>query len=444
MAEATTKEKDNDKTSGANASPIFRTDRGAKTERDSRMKNETVMILGAAEEHCLGIRAARELGLRVFVTDGNAHSVGFAEADASAVASTYAAEATLRVAREYIAGGGRIDGVLTLAADVPYTVAYVAHGLGLPNIGLEAASNAGEKMRMKKCFQRRGVPIPLFREVRGPQDLVAVASEFGFPVVVKPVDSRGARGVQLVKDSARLAEAYDAARKHSPTARVMVEQYLPGPQLSTEGFMLHGEAHIPAVFDRNYEFLERFSPFIVEDGGEMPSIYVKEYESEIVEVMKQAALALGIETGVIKGDLVIHDGKVKVIEIAARLSGGFFGTVATPVSCGVDLLKTNILVSLGREIDPASLAHRFEKAAAIRFAFPPTGRVKKICGLEQVLADPACRYAHVFAKAGDLIAPITNHPGRPAVVVAEGASSGQAVANAKRLINCLTWEIEDA
>ena len=406
------------------------------------MSEQTVMIIGAAQEHCLGIQAAKELGLHVFVTDGNPHSVGFSLADASAVASTYDPEATLETAREYIAKGGRIDGVMTLAADIPYTVAYVADRLKLPGIGIESALNASEKIRMKRCFQKKSVPMPQFQGVNNAEHLRKVAEEFGFPVVVKPVDSRGARGVQLIQSADLLEEAYTVAHSYSPTGRVMVEQYLPGPQFSTEGFMLGGQACIPAIFDRNYEYLEQFAPFIVEDGGEMPSVFAQQYRDEIHEVMQQAALALGIKTGIIKGDLVLHEGRMKVIEIAARLSGGFFGTVATPASCGVDLVKVNIKLCLGRTVEPKELEPRFEKAAAIRFAFPPPGKIRKVVGLERILEDPACSYAFLFAKEGDTISSISNHPERPAVVVARGDSLDEAIGHAKRLVNSLDWDIE--
>jgi biotin carboxylase len=404
---------------------------------------KTVMIIGAAVEHCLGIQAAHALGLKVFVTDGNPGSPGFVLADGYSVASTYDPEGTLQAAREYIARGERVDGVMTLAADVPYTVAHVAHGLGLPNIGLESALNASEKVRMKRCFRNGEVPIPFFREVFEEEHLQKVAQDFGLPLVVKPVDSRGGRGVQLVKKSAYLSRAYKIALSYSPSNRVMVEQYLPGPQLSTEGFMVGGKAYIPAIFDRNYEFMEAFAPFIVENGGGMPSIYDRKYREEIWEVMERAALALGIREGVIKGDLVIHEGRVKVIEIAARLSGGFFGTVATPVSCGVDLLRFNIRLCLGERVAPRDLEHKFEKAAAIRFAFPRPGRVKGIAGLDQICRDPSCRFMHVFVKEGELLDSITNHPGRPAVVVAEGEELDAAVSNARRLVGKIHWEIED-
>lgn len=400
------------------------------------------MIIGAAEEHCLAIRAAQKLGLKVFVTDGNPTSPGFAEANAFAVASTYDYKATLQRAKEYIAQGGRIDGVMTLAADVPYTVAYVADKLGLPNIGISAALNASDKIRMKECFKSAKVPIPLYKKVKNRDHLFNAVEEFGLPIVVKPVDSRGARGVQLIKDVDKLLRAYEVAHSYSPSGRVMVEQYLDGPQISAEGFMVDGKAYIPAIFDRNYEYLDRFKPFIIENGGEMPSAYSKDYKHEIHAIMEQAALALGINTGVIKGDLVIHNGQIKVIEIAARLSGGFFGTVATPASCGVDLVRLNITLCLESTIDVDELEHKFEKAAAIRFAFPEPGHVRSIKGLDKVLDDPFCCYANVFVREGDILQPISNHPGRPAVVVAKGSDLDEAICNAKRLIGMLEWDIE--
>lgn len=405
-------------------------------------KNKTIMIIGGGQEHIFAQQVARSLGLYTFVTDGNPDAPGLKTADSFAVVSTYDYEGTLSAAREYEKKGNKISGVMTIASDVPFTVAYVAEGLGLFGIGVESALNSSGKIRMKECFRKNKLLMPLFREVEDEKDLLITAEEFGFPVIVKPVDSRGARGVQLIKNQKQLSMAYSIALEYSPTGRVMVEEYLKGPQLSTEGLILDGSTYIPAIFDRNYEYLERFEPFIVENGGEMPSIYSEKYSQDIHNLMRDAALALGIETGIIKGDLVIHEEQVKIIELAARFSGGFFGTVATPTSCGVNLIEANINLCIGNRIDPKNLEHKFKKAAAIRFAFPQPGYVKRVTGLDKVLQEPACRYAHVFVKEADIIPPITNHPNRPAVVVAEGNYLGEAVENARRMINMLHWEIE--
>jgi biotin carboxylase len=311
----------------------------------------------------------------------------------------------------------------------------------LPGLDLESALNASDKIRMKNCFSVHRVPIPHFMEISSKRQLFETAAEFGLPVVIKPVDSRGARGVQRIKETKQLEQAFDIAKKYSPQGRVMMEKFLEGPQLSTEGFMLNGKAFIPAVFDRNYEYIERYAPFIVENGGEMPSIYTEKYVREIHDVMEKAAISMGIGHGVIKGDLVIHEGRIKVIELAARLSGGFFGTVATPVSCGVNLIKTNIRLCLGEDIHSGELEPQLNRASAIRFSFPQAGRIRRISGLRKVLSDPACGYAHVFAKENDVLSPISNHPERPAVVVSEGRNLDEAVLNAGRLINSICFDV---
>jgi len=401
----------------------------------------TLLIIGGAHEHGIGVRQAQDMGLKVFVTDGNRDAEAFALADCHAVASTYDAAETLAAARDHIRRGGRIDGVMTLASDVPYTVAFVADALGLPGISLESARLASEKMAMKDAFARAGVPIPGYGPVRHADEVAAAAQRWGFPLIIKPVDSRGARGVQRLLPDADLAAAFAESARHSPGGRVMAEQYLAGPQLSTEGFMIEGRAHIPAVFDRNYEFLERYAPFIVEDGGEMPSRYSGSHGEEARQVMEQAALALGIRDGIIKGDLVIHEGRVKVIELAARMSGGFFATAAAKASQGVDLVSALIRFSLGEKLAPADVTASKNEGAAIRFAFPEPGRIRAVEGIASIKADPACVFAHVFAGPGDLIEPITCHPSRPAVVVARGRDRAHAASEAARLIRRLDWQI---
>ena len=175
----------------------------------------------------------------------------------------------------------------------------------------------------------------------------------------------------------------------------------------------------------------------------MPSKYSNEYYNEIHEVMRAASEALGINNGIVKGDLVLHQGKVKVIEIAARMSGGFFGTVATPVSCGVDLISLNIQYALGEKINIEKLSPALNKASAIRFSFPNTGIIKNIAGFENLENDENCCYAHIFVQVGDRIEPITNHPSRPAVVVAKGDNLAQAIINCERLINSIKFEMKD-
>ena len=392
------------------------------------------MIVGAGEEHRIGIKMAKSMGYATFVIDGNPNAPGFQDADDHAVVSTYDYKKALD-----IVNGVGIDGVMTLASDVPYTVAYVAHHLGLKGIPLESAMMLSDKLAMKDAMHKWGVPMPLYERVGVPEQIWDMLIQVGC-VVVKPVDSRGARGVQRLTKGMDWERAYYVAENYSPSSSVMMEQYLAGPQLSVEGFMIGGKAYLPAIFDRNYPYLNRYAPFMVEDGGEMPSTYSNVFKEECERVMALAARSVGLEEGIIKGDLVIHEGLVKVIEIAGRMSGGWFATVATPHSTGVNMVKNLINWSLGSPPKPEDWQPTEEKFAAIRFAFPRPGVVIKAEHLDSVQKDKTCLYARLFVKKGERITAIRAHPDRPAVVVASGESLFAAVSNAERLIRILRIE----
>lgn len=406
-----------------------------------KLGKKTIMIIGGGQEHIIAQDVAHSLGLQTFVTDGNQNAPGLKTADNSAVVSTYDYQGTLLAGRNYEKNGNRISGVMTVASDVPFTVAYVANGLGLPGISLDAARMLSDKMLMKLALRDANVAIPLFQEIKSSNDAVMFSKKIGFPFIIKPVDSRGARGVQLVRHGMDLNQVFEAAKRESPSGRVMVEEYLDGPQLSVEGAMVDGKAFLPAVFDRNYEYLERFAPFIVENGGEMPSRYSQTLKSETELVMTQAGQALGIHNGIVKGDLVIHNGDVKVIEIAGRLSGGFLGTVATPYSTGVNPVANVIRWATGESVGKEDWMPTVKRAACIRFAFPSPGIAEDVYGIDKVKSDHACLYCRAFVKRGDAIGEICSHPDRPAVVVASGEERIDSIYNAERLVKQIVIKV---
>ena len=99
-------------------------------------------------------------------------------------------------------------------------------------------ATSGLNARVVNCLAEAGVPIPWFSAVETPQALQRIVVERGRDLVIKPVDSRGSRGVQRLSIVKDLSKAFLFARSHSPTERVMVEQYLDGPQVSTESVVV--------------------------------------------------------------------------------------------------------------------------------------------------------------------------------------------------------------
>jgi biotin carboxylase len=399
---------------------------------------KTLLIVSAGVEAVTGINLAQSMGLHVVVSDMNPSAPGFTAADDHIIASTYDVEATVAAARNYHQQVRPIDGVICIASDVPLTVASVAADLGLPGITVTSAQLATDKLAMKQHFAADGVPIPWFSHVNSAEHLRDLVKDQGLPLVIKPVDSRGSRGVLRLSADVDLEWAYSVAQHHSPTDRVMVERFLSGPQVSTESLVVNGIAHTPGFADRNYELLERYAPHIIENGGQLPSHLPAATQQAVRQLVQQAATSLGIHNGVVKGDIVVWDGKPHVIELAARLSGGYFCTHEIPLSTGVDLVGAAIRQALGELIDPADLQPRFLRPVAQRYWFPQPGIVQRIEGAEQFSDHPSVPYLELRVQPGDHVGPIDSHPARAGVVITTGETGVAAVALAEEIVKTIT------
>lgn len=403
-----------------------------------------LLIICGGIEATHGIARAREMGLHVVVSDADANAPGLKLADGQIIASTYDPDGAADAAEHYSRAIHPIHGVICMGADVPHTVAAVAAKLGLRGVTPETARLAMDKLAMKERLAAHGVPIPWFAPLRDAHDLQRAMLERGRDLVVKPIDSRGGRGVQRMNAGRDAHEAYDAARAQSPTGRVMVEAYLDGPQISTESILLDGVGYTPGFSDRNYEFLERFAPWFVENGGDLPAQVSPAIRRDVEDTVTAAARALGLDNHNYKGDMVVHRGKAHVIEIAARLSGGYFCTREIPLSTGVDFVGATIRLALGETVTPADLTPAYERPVVQRYVFPPAGRIAALHGVEEARALPGVIEVLPTKAPGDIILAATSSAARAVMVLATGDTMAGAQANAARAVRTIRIEMAEA
>jgi len=401
---------------------------------------KTVLIVSGGIEAADAARRAKELGYYVVVSDRDPEAPGFAFADSCLIADVYSSTETAAAAERYHRKIRKIDGVICVAADAPVTAATVCQRLGIKGLPLHAAEIACDKLAMKQHFSEAGVPVPWFSAVETPQALQRIAIERGNNLVIKPVDSRGSRGVQRIAQVADLTKAFMLAREHSPTDRVMVEEYLEGPQVSTESIVIDGKCFTPGFSDRNYEYLERYAPFFIENGGDLPSRLSDETQFKVRDVVAKAAKALGILDGTVKGDIVVHDGQPYVIELAARLSGGFFCTREIPLNTGVDFLGAALRLAVGEQVLQDDLEPKHQTPVIQRYAFPKPGRIVRISGAEEARKISGIADVIVTAKLGDVIPPAGDKRPSAAMVLATGGSHAAALQAANDALACLKIE----
>ncbi len=404
---------------------------------------KTLLIIGTGRESIPALRHARTLGYHLVATDGNPQAPGFAYVDEAIFVSTYAVQETVEYALEYVRRMGPIHGVIALAADVPQTVAAVAAALGLPGISVETARLTSDKFAMKQQLLEAGIPVPWFVAVPSLEELRAlVASWSGKPLVLKPVDSRGARGVLRLTRDVDLAWAWAHSKAQSPTGRLLLEEYLAGPQISTETVLHERWAETPAVVDRNYSRLDEFAPYIVEDGGSWETVLTTDQKTAVCDVAERAAHALDIRDWTAKGDIVVTPEGPKVIEMASRLSGGLMSSVQTPLATGVDLIGIAIRLATGETVLREDCVPRVQNGVAIRYVFAAPGRVCAVLGVHAAKAFPGVAYVDVPVEVNDVIAPVTNHTQRAGCVITTGTTRGEAVLRAEWAVSNIHIETE--
>lgn len=401
---------------------------------------KTLLIVSGGVQATHGIKRAKDMGCHVVVSDKNPSAPGFALADDRLLASTYHAEETVAAAELYHRTVRPIDGVITIACDVPLTVASVAARLGLPGISVESATLAQDKLAMKRRFADAGVPVPWFSPLTDPDQLRRFAKQRDYRLVIKPVDSRGSRGVQRLVPDTDIDRAFALAAAQSPTRRVMVEEYLLGPQISTESILIDGEGFTPGFSDRNYEHLDRYAPYFIENGGDLPSHLDERTQETVKRTAEAAGRALGIRTGNVKGDLVVVNGKPYVIELAARASGGYFCTREIPLNTGVDFVGAVIKLALGERVEAADLQPKRLTPIVQRYAFPEPGRVARIAGIDEARRTPGIEEVAVTVALGDEIAPPTHSGCTAAMVLATGKTVAAARTNAATALAALQIE----
>ncbi|HET7084208.1 MAG TPA: hypothetical protein VFI23_05515 [Rhizomicrobium sp.] len=250
------------------------------------MSKTLLIISGGAADIA---QAVREGGHTVVVSDADPQAPAFAFADSCLIADVHGAAETAAAAERYSRKIRKIDGVLC-AADAALTAATVTNRLRLPGMPLHVGELLDDRLQMRRAFASAGIPTPWHMEIVTPQDLQRVMIAKGNDLIVKPVENRGSLGVTRLTAAGDFAAAFQEARSHSPSERVMVEQVLEGERLCLAGMMRAGQCQVADAT-----------------------------QAAVAELIGRAASALGVSDGPVVGETVAHQGTVYVTDFSARL-----------------------------------------------------------------------------------------------------------------------------
>ncbi|MDF3820221.1 alpha-hydroxy-acid oxidizing protein [Leptospira sp. 96542] len=366
------------------------------------VEGKSILIIGGGLLQVPIIQTAKTLRLKTIVADMNPESIGFQIADEAIIMSTKDVEGMVRESKKYSINSA-IHGVITAGTDASMTVAAVASALQLPGIRFVDAEAASNKVKMRQRLKEFGMPIPRFAPVWSLQDAKDALDSLSFPLVMKPADNMGARGVIKVNHKDEIPIAFRHAKKFCPTGELILEEYMEGPELSVDALAFGGQIRMTGIADR---IIER-EPYFIEIGHNMPSRMPKDILDEVERVMAGGMRALGIHLGAGKGDIKVTKQGVKIGEIAARLSGGFMSAFTYPLSTGVNLNRAALLIALGET--PDNLDPVVNRVSIERSLLSKSGKLLSISGIEETKKIDGVCEVFIQSKPGDIIKEPTNN-----------------------------------
>jgi len=224
-------------------------------------------------------------------------------------------------------------------------VYYVAEGLGSPCNSKECQAITANKYTMREQMRKCGVSIPAYQAITSKEEKIDIP----FPIIVKPADSGGSRGVTLVKTQTELDAALDRAFDYSPNQTVMIEQFIEGREFSIESISCKGRHYVLQITDK----VTTEAPYFVELAHHQPADLTEKQWQDIKSLTLKMLDALKIENSAGHTEIKMDaNGVPYVIEMGPRMGGDFISSDLVRLSTGYDFVNGVLEVATDQFKEP--------------------------------------------------------------------------------------------
>ena len=302
--------------------------------------SKKLAIIGASYLQEPLINKAKEKGLETHVFAWECGDIGEIIADYFYPISIVEKETILKKCREI-----GIDGICTIASDLAaITVGFVAENMCLIGNPMSAVEVSTNKHLMRECFEKNGDPSPKSIKVTGIKDVENI--KLDYPVIVKPVDRSGSRGVTKLDGPQGLDDAIKDAIEQGFDKSALIEEFAQGEEYSVEYISWKGKHSFLAMTQK----YTTGAPHFIETAHMEPANISSKCIENVKSIVEHALDSLGIVYGASHSELKIDsNGNVKIIEIGGRMGGDNIGSSLIPLSTGFDFVGAVVDIAIGRE-----------------------------------------------------------------------------------------------
>lgn len=335
-----------------------------------------ILIIGAGFLQNFVIQEAKRLGYYVIAVDGNKNAVGFKSADKFATIDIIDEQKCLEFAKDE-----KINGVVTAATDYGVlTSAYIAEKMNLPGLNYKAAKLIKNKYLVrKKLYENNVDDTDQFYEINKNTNLIDLSKKISFPVIVKPSDGSGSRGISRIDSTKTLEQSCVNAMEYSINGTAEMESFIEGKEYGVESFVYNNEIRVLGIMKK----WMTEPPYYAELGHAIPSGLPEYIENKIVNYVKKAIQTLGINFGSVNMDILVTDaGKIHIIDVGARMGGNMIGPCLIPYGTGINYISNLIKSAVG---DPIDWSVRDKNAVVSKILAFAGGKVTRLPNFENIV-----------------------------------------------------------
>lgn len=401
------------------------------------MKGEDIWLVaitaGRWQRH--GIREARAAGLKVLAIDADPDAEGFADADQVLNIDLSDHEAVIRAIRSI---GKNIRGAVSFVSEVGMMLAArIREEFDLPGPRSDLSRRLIDKAIQRKIWTEKGVPGPRWEVFQETEAALAAIRNFGFPVIIKPTDSSGSRGVTKIESAEDdLSGAVARAFQFSKSGNVILESYMDGTEFTVEVFAADGNIHVLAVTEKKKVAGTRGTVAYELATPDRP----REVVARIAGTVVEAFSALGYTEGPGHAEAILKkDGSVGLVEVAGRGGGFMVFDGFVPIISGVNIARLTAIQAVGL---PVGVITNMEKAAVLRFFPSLPGVLRNISGFEEANRIEGVKAAP-FVQVGDRLRSASVDGDRLGYILSCAATVSQAQELADKAECLIYFDIEE-
>lgn len=306
-----------------------------------------ILLLGGSRYLLPVIEAAHNLGLYVITCDYLPDNIAHKYADEYCNVSIIDKDAVLEAARKL-----QVDGIMSFACDPGVvTAAYVAEKLGLPSCGsYESVSILQNKGRFRKFLADNGFTVPTAKGYSSIDAALQDVALFHWPVIVKPADSAGSKGVTRVDKPEELAESIRYALSFSHCDEFIIEDFIEkkGFSSDTDSFSVDGELKFVSFSSQRFD--DNASNPYTPSAYSWPASISAEHQQELTSEIQRLLKLLDMRTSIYNIEVREGtDGRAYIMELSPRGGGNRLAEMLR-YATGVDLITNAVRAAVGEEV----------------------------------------------------------------------------------------------